>query len=70
MKTDSNRNINKVEVYYEKFRFYAAPEMHSMKSLDQPIKETILPKDNQKILSEKHNDEKIAITLLITYHFW
>ena len=32
--------------------------------------------DNPKILTEKHNDEKLVITLLIvgpgliTYHFW
>ena len=76
MKTGSNRNINRVEVYHKKFRLAASPEIHSMKSLDQPIIQTILPTDNQKMLAEKHNDEKLAITLLImvigltNYHFW
>ena len=43
MKTGSNRNINRVEVYHKKFRLAASPEIHSMKSLDQPIIQTILP---------------------------
>ena len=45
---------------------------HLMKSSDKPIKQT----DNQKMLVKKHNDEKSAITRLITgarliaYSFW
>ena len=51
---------------------HATPKMHLLKSIDKPIKET----DNQKMLAEKHNDEKLPITILIVgdgllaYHFW
>ena len=65
----------------------AAHGMHSVKSLDdKSIKNglaaqyehamTTLPVDDQKMLIEKHNDEKLAITLLtvgtglIDYKFW
>ena len=58
--------------------------MHLVKSTDKSIKDrfldqheqTILLKDNRKTLAEKHNDEKLAITILIVgagliaYHFW
>ena len=61
-----------------------APKIHLMKSTDKPIKDhqaaqheqTILFTDNQKMLAKMHNDEKLAITLLImgagliAYHFW
>ena len=43
----------------------------------QPVKEHAMAQDdNLRMLTEKHNDEKLAITLLIvgggliTYHFW
>ena len=52
---------------------YAAPKMHLMKSRNKPIKDhfvsqneqTILLTDKRKLLAEKHNDEKLAITFLI-----
>lgn len=66
------RNINQGEVYRPKFwlpatllKAHVSPQMHSMKSSDKPMKETKLPRSNQKILAKKHNDEKIAVTLLI-----
>ena len=31
-----------------------------MKSSDKPIKETILPTDDQNMLAENHNDEKLV----------
>ena len=34
--------------------------MHLIKSSDDPIKETERPADNQKMLVEKNNDEKLA----------
>ena len=43
---------------------------------DKLIKKAILPIDSQEMLTEKHNNEKLAITLLIVgvelidYHFW
>ena len=62
MKTGSNRDINKD---------------HKKLSLDVP-KKTVIPvaRLDLKMLIEKHNDEKLAITLLIVgggliaYHFW
>ena len=56
---------------------HAIPEIHSMKSSNKSTKYavTILPVDNQNVLSEKYNDEKLAITLLTVgtrstaYHF-
>ena len=50
--------------------------MHLMKSSDDPIKETGLPTDNQKMLVVKNNDEKLAVMSLVetytsTYqHLW
>ena len=45
--------------------------------MDKPIKDRFAAQHgNQKILAEKHNDEKLAITILIVgigwiaYHFW
>ena len=57
---------------------HADREMHSMKSLNKSIKDinTILPKGNQKMIAEKHRDEKLAIALLVVgtglifYHLW
>ena len=52
-----------------------APKM--MKSTDQPVKDYLEAQhDNPKMLAEKHNDDKLAITFLIVgvgliaYHFW
>ena len=44
---------------------HVAPEIHLMKSSDDPIKETKLPTDNKKMLVEKHNHEELANALLI-----
>lgn len=50
--------------------------MHLMKSSHDPIKETELPTDNQKMPVVKNNDEKLAIMSLVetnasTYqHLW
>ena len=49
-----------------------------MKNTDkQPVKEHPMAQDdNSRMLTEKHNDEKLAITFLIVeasliaYHFW
>ena len=39
--------------------------MQSMKTLDKSLKDavTIILEGNQKMLAEKHNDEKLAFTL-------
>lgn len=68
----SNGNINKDEVYREKSTqsqspatpAKAATEMLLPKGLDKSIKNTVTisPIGNQKMLFEKHNDEKLAIT--------
>lgn len=42
--------------------------MHLMKSSDDPIKETELPTDNQKMLVVKNSDEKLAIMSLVETH--
>ena len=54
---------------------YDAPKM--MKSTDKPVKDHLAAQhDNPKMLTEKHNNEKQAITFLIVgtgwiaYHFW
>ena len=50
----------------------AAPKIHLLKSTDKPVNET----ENQRMLSEKHNDEKLSITILIVgdglvaHHVW
>ena len=48
-----------------------------MKSTDKPVKDHLAARhDNPKILAEKHNDDKLAITFfivgagVIAYHFW
>ena len=51
MKIDSNRDINKVH-----------------KKLPPPEPKTVIPAvrhDNSKMLTEKHNNEKLVITLFI-----
>ena len=69
MKTGSNRNINR-----NRKKLRDVPK--TMTSADQPEPaETTVP-HNLKILTERHNDEKLAITLLIVgtgliaYRFW
>ena len=79
MKIGSNKDINKDHKKMippgpdgAEGAVQAAPKMHLMKSTYKPIKET----DNQRMLAEKHNDEKLATTILIVraglvaYHFW
>ena len=45
--------------------------------MDKPVKDNLAAQhDNPKMLTEKHNDEKLAITFfivgagLMAYHFW
>ena len=80
--TGSNRNFNKADVFHQNTLSSAAltkahvSDMHLMKSSDDPIKETELPTDNQKMLVVKNNDEKLAVMSLVetytsTYqHLW
>ena len=65
MKTGSNRDINK--------------DHKNVPPPDDDVPKTVIPAvrhDNRKMLTEKHNDEKLPITLLIVgagliaYHFW
>ena len=63
---------------------HAIPKIYLVKSTDKSIEDyllaqheqTILLTDNRKMLAEKHNDDKLAITILIVgagliaYHFW
>ena len=70
MKISSTVEINKDKL----------PEPGNVKhdaSDKQPIKEhAMVQDDNLRMLTEKHNDEKLAISFLIvgpgliTYHFW
>ena len=56
------------------------PAPKTVKGSHKPIKHHLVAQheetDNQKMLVEKHNDDKLAITLLIVgagliaYHFW
>ena len=76
LKIASNTNTNKAKVSHQKSirswspsippAAHATPEMQSMKTLDKSFKDavTILSVSNQKMLAEKHNDEKLAFTLL------
>ena len=36
-----------------------------MKGMDKPVKDHLVSRHDLKLLTEKHNDEKLAITLLI-----
>lgn len=77
LKIGSNTNTNKAKVSHQKSTrswspsippaAHATPEMQSMKTLDKSLKDavTILLEGNQKMLAEKHNEEKIGTTLLI-----
>ena len=67
MKTGSNKNINK------------GHKKLDVTPPDDDMPKIVLPAvrhGNPKMLTEKHNDEKLVITLLIvragliTYHFW
>ena len=63
---------------------HAAPKIHLVKSTDKPIKgrqaaqmsRQYYLQITKKMLAKMHNDEKLAITLLImgagliAYHFW
>ena len=74
MKIDSNKDINKAEVYHkkslspanssisgtQKVQHVLPRKMYSMKCSDERIKETILPADDQNMLAEKYNDEKLV----------
>ena len=58
MKTDTNKDKNKAQVYHRNSQSHATPskthaepEIHSIMSLDKPTKETILSAGNQKILA-------------------
>lgn len=88
MTVGSNEDINKAEVYHQQFQLppalskfgrtqglaHATPEMHSMKSSYDLIKETILLADKRKMLAEKHSDEVFPLLItgtgLIACHFW
>ena len=59
---------------------HAAHKMYLMKSMYKPVKDHLAAQheqtDNPKMLAEKHNDDKLSITLLIVgvgliaYHIW
>ena len=82
MKIGSNRDINKdhkeltpPEPGKTEGVAHDAPKM--MKSTDKLVKDHLAAQyDNPKMLTEKHNGEKLYITLLIvgagliSYHFW
>ena len=88
MEISSNRNYYQIRIYRRKstrsqlsvtqLEAHAATGVYSMMSSDKSIKdaETILPIGDQKMFTEKHNDEKLAIALLLVgtellaYHFW
>ena len=87
MKIDSNRDINKdhkkmasPEPGKTEGMAHAAPKIHLMKHTDKPVKDHLAVQHEQagntKMLAEKHNDNKLAITFLIVgagliaYHFW
>ena len=67
MKIDSNKDIIK-----DHKKLPVTPPDDDMSKIVIPA----VRHDNSKMLTEKHNDEKLVITLLIvgpgliTYHFW
>ena len=81
-KIGSNRDINKDHKKFTppghgKAEGVAYDALTLMKSMDKPVKYHLTTQhDNPKMLTEKHNDEKLAITFLIVgtgliaYHFW
>ena len=84
MKIGLNRDINKDRKKFSPPEpskaegvTHPAPKMYLMKRTDKPVKNYLaVQHDNPKILAEKHNDDKLAITFLIVgaglivYHFW
>ena len=81
MKIGSNRDINK------DYKKLAQPEPDKagdaadcapkiMKGTDKPVKDHLAARHDLKMLTEKHNNEKLAIKFLIVgtgltaYHFW
>ena len=77
MKIGPNIEINKDKLL-EPIKAGDGKHDASMKNTNkQPVKERpIAQVDNSRMLTEKHDDEKLAITLqiigtgLIAYHFW
>ena len=71
MKIDSNRDINRD---HKKLTPPDVPNTVIPAARHNPVEITI--PHNLKMLTEKHNDEKLAIRLLIVgigliaYHFW
>ena len=82
MKIASNRYINKDHKKLTppepgKAEGVAHDASKMMNSTDKPVKDHLASQhDNPKMFTEKHNDEKLAITFLIVgagliaYHFW
>ena len=82
MKIGSNRSINKDHKKLPspvpgKAGGVAHDVLKIMKSTDKPAKDRLATQhENLKMLTEKHNDDKLAITFLIVgagliaYHFW
>ena len=74
MKTGSNRDINKDCKKLPVVKPDVSKKIVIPAARHDPVGPTKL--HNLKMLTEKHNDEKIAITLfivgagLIAYHFW
>ena len=77
MKTGPNIEINKDKLP-EPVKARDVTHDAYMKNTDkQPVKEHPMAQDNNsRMFTEKHNDEKLAITFLIVgigliaYHFW
>ena len=83
MKIGSNKDIHKgVQKFPVIPQEPSRPEDTDHK-MDKPITnclvaqhESIEPRDNKKVIAEKHNDEKLAIILLnaraglVSHHFW
>ena len=82
MKIGSNRSINKDHKKLPspvpgKVGGVAHDVLKMMKSTDKPAKDRLgTQHENLKMLTEKHNDDKLAITFLtvgaelVAYHFW
>ena len=73
MKISPNKGENK----YHKKLSVTPPDDDAPKIVNKPIKDHLMVRhENPKMLTKKHNDEKLVITLLIVgarliaYHFW
>ena len=73
MKIGPNKGENK----YHKKLSVTPPDDDAPKIVNKPIKDHLMVRhENPKMLTKKHNDEKLVITLLIVgarliaYHFW